>query len=76
MKNFFLRLMRLIAVPLVILSYSLIMTAPLAIIISVLIPINIVTYLFMDKFVYPKWLPDWPKPAGVVLDWILGKKDE
>jgi hypothetical protein len=74
MKNFLLRLMRLIAVPLVFVSYSLLMTIPLAIIILVLIPINIVTYLFMDKFVYLKWLPLLLEPMCVVLDWIVGKK--
>jgi len=66
--------MRLVVVPFVILSYSLIMTPFLAVIMSILIPINIVTYLVMDKFVYPKWLPLWPEPMCVVLDWIVGKK--
>jgi hypothetical protein len=71
MKNFLLRLMKIIVVPVIFLSYCIICTVPLMVILSILLPVNVITYLFMDKWVFPSWLSDWPLPICIIVDEVV-----
>ncbi len=71
MKNFLLRLMKLIVIPCLLLGYSILMSVPVAITLLMVLPMNIITYLFSGKFWFPVGLFEWHGPMCDLMDMVM-----